>query len=540
MQNKDITNTEITPMKDLSSTFTRKIETVNRTSDIIVPQVTKEYLDYAGIYDVIDVGDPNFNFKTVRGNDLDIKKEAFEIKSRGVNYLECIEKGQKIDVSEFIDGATTNLKIGITYENISSNKAVIFFRNSGNRLNNDIQIFHNSIFDGKIFNAKVGYTSVFIRGASGGRGAEGQLAPIIIDSKVNNILLEIDLEGKTGALFYNGGLIDTVDLASNELPEASSYLDDTGRSLAPDYSTGIIRFSTMINSTDIVPMQDLHNIYRYNLNTNKSYIDDPKSYLVSEFNATTGNVKDIFYKNLNHIGIPASLTKIATTVCLLDTLKNLDLNLEFELTKTNDDASAGSGNNLSNGDTITCRDALYNLMLPSSNVTANIIARTFGRIILEKEGVQAVSNTDAVKKWVELINERASSLGMDRTQFASPSGLGSSATCTAKDIAKLMQDALNYPELMTAWAAPEHTMTLRNNSGDIKKVHIETTVSAVKDGLSIGGKTGTLIPVYGYNVGFFYYSKKQEKLYSIVILGCSSDSNRTFASNELIRMIEEG
>lgn len=540
MQNKDITNTEITPMKDLSSTFTRKIETVNRTSDIVIPQVTKEYLDYAEIYDVIDVSAPNFNFKTVRGNDLDVKKEAFEIKSRGVNYLECIEKGQKIDVSEFIDGATTNLKIGITYENISSGRAALFFRNSGNRLNNDIQIVHNAIFNGNVFVFKEGFTSVFIRGASGGRGTEGQLAPLIIDSKVNNILLEVDLEGKTGALFYNGGLIDTVDLASNELPESSSYLDDTSNSGQPDFSSGVIRFSTMIDSTDIIPIQNLHSIYRYNLNINKGHIDDPKSYLVSEFNAVIGNVRDVFYKNLNHIGIPASLTKIATAICLLDLLNEFDLNLDFELTKTNDDASTGSGNNLSDGDIITCREALYNLMLPSSNVTANIIARTLGGIVLEKEGKHSFSNTDAIKKWIELINEKASSLKMDRTQFTSPSGLGNSATCTAKDIAKLMQDALNYPELMTAWAAPEHTMTLRNKSGDIKKVHIETTVSAVKDGLSIGGKTGTLIPIYGYNVGFFYYSKKKEKLYSIVILGCSSDSNRTFASNELIRMIEEG
>lgn len=79
--------------------------------------------------------------------------------------------------------------------------------------------------------------------------------------------------------------------------------------------------------------------------------------------------------------LPASITKVITAMVMLDYIKDLDETLTFIET---DDDMGGSGNVFNAGDIITYRDSLYALMLPSSNMTGQAIARCVGRKILEK------------------------------------------------------------------------------------------------------------------------------------------------------------
>lgn len=77
---------------------------------------------------------------------------------------------------------------------------------------------------------------------------------------------------------------------------------------------------------------------------------------------------------------PASLTKILTTLILLDHVK--DLNESFVIKQS--DLVGGTGPIMYEGDQLTYYDALYLMMLPSSSKIAKAIARIIGRKIADK------------------------------------------------------------------------------------------------------------------------------------------------------------
>lgn len=85
-------------------------------------------------------------------------------------------------------------------------------------------------------------------------------------------------------------------------------------------------------------------------------------------------------KPINDLIRPASLTKILTVLVLLDNIK--DLHESFVIKRS--DLVGGSGPKMYEGDQLTYSDALYLMMLPSSNNTAKAIARVVGRKIFEE------------------------------------------------------------------------------------------------------------------------------------------------------------
>ena len=76
--------------------------------------------------------------------------------------------------------------------------------------------------------------------------------------------------------------------------------------------------------------------------------------------------------------VPASTTKIITAITMLDWVDDLNATFAF----VSSDAVGGSGAVFSAGDVISFRDALYAIMLPSSNMTATAVARVVGNRIL--------------------------------------------------------------------------------------------------------------------------------------------------------------
>lgn len=78
--------------------------------------------------------------------------------------------------------------------------------------------------------------------------------------------------------------------------------------------------------------------------------------------------------------VPASTTKILTALTVLDWIE--DINETFEFVQS--DMIGGSGAVFSVGDVVSFKDALYALMLPSSNQSAQAMARVVGRKILTK------------------------------------------------------------------------------------------------------------------------------------------------------------
>lgn len=79
--------------------------------------------------------------------------------------------------------------------------------------------------------------------------------------------------------------------------------------------------------------------------------------------------------------IPASVTKVLTAMVALDYTPDIHETIEF----ISSDAIGGSGAVFQTGDIITVEDALYAMLLPSSNMAAQAVARTVGRKLLEQE-----------------------------------------------------------------------------------------------------------------------------------------------------------
>lgn len=78
--------------------------------------------------------------------------------------------------------------------------------------------------------------------------------------------------------------------------------------------------------------------------------------------------------NENNKMIPASVTKVLTAICALDSGINLSIPVEVAPI----DISSGSGSEYIPGDIIALSDALHIMMMESSNTMANTIARTIG------------------------------------------------------------------------------------------------------------------------------------------------------------------
>ena len=142
--------------------------------------------------------------------------------------------------------------------------------------------------------------------------------------------------------------------------------------------------------------------------------------------ASTGKV--IWGKCENERLPMASTTKIMTTVL---TLESGDLDTEFTV-----DSEAirveGSSMGLREGDIVSKRDLCIGMLLPSGNDAANCAAVKVG---------------GTAEKFADMMNAKASQLGMTYTHFVTPSGLHDDAHySTASDMALLASYAIKIPE----------------------------------------------------------------------------------------------
>lgn len=97
---------------------------------------------------------------------------------------------------------------------------------------------------------------------------------------------------------------------------------------------------------------------------------------------TSNRPKILLSKNETTRINPASMTKILTAIVLVENASNLNQTITFQ----ESDFVGGSGVKLEKGDVITLRDALYAMLLSSSNDTAKAVARVVGHNIINERG----------------------------------------------------------------------------------------------------------------------------------------------------------
>lgn len=144
----------------------------------------------------------------------------------------------------------------------------------------------------------------------------------------------------------------------------------------------------------------------------------------------TGNV--LFEKNADKKMYPASTTKIMTALLALEKVDKGEISLEQPITYTKTAEATmdidGSNIALKVDEKMVLGDLIKGLLLASGNDAAAIIAEYIG---------------GSIDAFVVMMNEKASSLGLENTHFANPHGLHHEENyTTAADMAKLAREAM--------------------------------------------------------------------------------------------------
>lgn len=179
----------------------------------------------------------------------------------------------------------------------------------------------------------------------------------------------------------------------------------------------------------------------------------------------TGEI--LFEKQAHEIQSIASITKLMTAIIAIESNK-MD---EEAVTSRRAIYTEGSSIYLEQGEKMTIRDLVYGLMLRSGNDAAVAISEHIG---------------GSVEGFVYLMNEKASWLGMTRTNFTNPHGLeDDNHYSTAYDMALLMRYAMNNPQFVeisgtTAYRSDKRSYSWFNKNKLLTKLYEFCT----------GGKTG--------------------------------------------------
>lgn len=196
----------------------------------------------------------------------------------------------------------------------------------------------------------------------------------------------------------------------------------------------------------------------------------------------TGRI--LLEKNINEKRLIASTTKIMTFIVAVE---NGNIN---DTVKVGEEVLKMYGSNiyLELGEEMTLKDLLYGMMLRSGNDAATVIANYIG---------------GSVEKFVELMNEKAKSIGMNSTIFKNPTGLDDDEEnySTAYDMALLSKMASKNSLYMEVTSTKKYRVDndkiyIWNNRNEMLKRYQYTT----------SGKTGytpkaghTLVSTASYN-----------------------------------------
>lgn len=185
----------------------------------------------------------------------------------------------------------------------------------------------------------------------------------------------------------------------------------------------------------------------------------------------------LYEKDKDEVVSIASLTKIMTAIVSLEHISNLDESVVLN----NNDFIGIYENNLATagfyvGETVTYRDLLYGLMLPSG-----------------AECAKALSNRVAggEEEFVNLMNDKAKELGLKHTNFVNTTGIDADGHYSSvDDVATMFKYALKNDDFYNIINSKTYT----TSSG---RITLKSTIKKSEDLYNIdmdyliGGKTGT-------------------------------------------------
>lgn len=135
-------------------------------------------------------------------------------------------------------------------------------------------------------------------------------------------------------------------------------------------------------------------------------------------------------KNANVVVPIASISKLMTAMVVLDA--GLDLNEVITITDEDVDYLKGTRSRLQVGSAMTRDTALLLALMSSENRAANALGRHY---------------PGGLRAFVAAMNRKAWSLGMTHTHFEEPTGLSANNVSTARDLARMVAAAHQYPKI---------------------------------------------------------------------------------------------
>jgi len=180
-------------------------------------------------------------------------------------------------------------------------------------------------------------------------------------------------------------------------------------------------------------------VFDYSLASISSVVDSvvemPKK-ITPEINAKSAlsiesnlnGINRVIFKKGGDISLPiASLTKLMTAVIVLDNYNPSQSIMVSQLA----DLQLPVKQDVKIGDNVLAKTLLEIMIVGSSNKAAYALAENL-----------------SMENFVNLMNEKATFLGLKNTSFADPTGLSSENVSTAQDLSKLAEYVIkNYPEL---------------------------------------------------------------------------------------------
>ena len=207
------------------------------------------------------------------------------------------------------------------------------------------------------------------------------------------------------------------------------------------------------------------------------YTADVKGAVLYDLNSDTL----VFAQNADERLYPASLTKVMTCLMTIEMQPDLDAMVTVTKAGLKDMEPGGSNVALKVDEQMSVRDLLYCLMVKSGNDAASVLA---------------VQNSGSIEAFVEEMNRRAQELGCTGTHFANAHGLHNDEHyTTARDMAKILREAMKYPVFEEIFTCAEYTVpaTNLNEARELKTTNYlirSNGYPIVTDSRVLGGKTG--------------------------------------------------
>ena len=225
---------------------------------------------------------------------------------------------------------------------------------------------------------------------------------------------------------------------------------------------------------------------------------------------------------------PGSLSKMLTALIAIEMGK-----LDDEITVSTREISqlpvGAITAKLKEGEKITVRDALYQLILASANDAALILA-------------EYIAGDEP--RFVEVMNQRLAELGCTNTYLVNCHGLDNSQQyTTARDIAKLTLAASQNPTFMEIFGAKTYDMPPTNKNEKVREVtsgnHLkyEMVLPQFNDLRVTGGMPSYVSAASGASIAFTAEDKNMELVY--VILGATRTYNEESGNAKYYGNFEE-